>query len=738
MLQKIGFLPGFNKQVTPTTAEGQWIGGDNVRFRYSTPEKIGGWTQLGEDYLTGAARALHHFNNKDQIKYAAIGTNRILYVYSGGIFYDIHPIKTTETLTNAFKTTYNSATVSLVLPSTTGISAGDILLLDNFTTITGSDYVAADFNDKKFMVTSIESGTELTITMPSVETANPGATTASGGIRYKHYWPVGPAQQLGGYGWSIGQYGGTVTGEVTDTLDGALLADTAGTGGTGTSVTLTDASLFPDSGTILVGEELITYTGKSGNDLTSITRGASGTATAGTSNGQAHSDLAVVSDASDYVGWGSAASGDFVIAPGMWSLDNYGSKLIALIVGSACFEWDADASSATSIRATRISGTPYASNDVLVSTPDRHLVFLGTQTTIDSDTTTNPLDKMFIRFSSQEDLNVYTPTATNTAGTQRLADGSEIRGALRGRDAIYIWTDTALFTMRFVGSPFTFAFEQAGTNCGLIGKNACVEVDGAGYWMSENGFFRYTGKLESMDCLVEDYVYDDINTTANQLINAGLNNLFGEVIWFYCSSGSTVVDRMVSFNYIDSSPQRGIWTTGSLNRTAWADSAVFGKPHATYYDINGTQASTSGTFVGGNTEGISTYYEHETGNNQVTGGVISAITSNIESGDFDITQDKKQGVTFRGDGEFFMSIRRFIPDFLTQTGTTRVTLYLRDYPNASQVSSTLGPFDITSSTLKQDTRARARSVALKVENTGKNEDWKLGTFRLDVQESGRR
>ena len=738
MLQKIGFLPGFNKQVTPTTAEGQWIGGDNVRFRYSTPEKIGGWTQLGEDYLTGAARALHHFNNKDQIKYAAIGTNRILYVYSGGIFYDIHPIKTTETLTNAFKTTYNSATVSLVLPSTTGISAGDILLLDNFTTITGSDYVAADFNDKKFMVTSIESGTELTITMPSVETANPGATTASGGIRYKHYWPVGPAQQLGGYGWSIGQYGGTVTGELTDTLDGALLADTAGTGGTGTSVTLTDATLFPDSGTILVGEELITYTGKSGNDLTSITRGASGTATAGTSNGQAHSDLAVVSDASDYVGWGSAASGDFVIAPGMWSLDNYGSKLIALIVGSACFEWDADASSATSIRATRISGTPYASNDVLVSTPDRHLVFLGTQTTIDADTSTNPLDKMFIRFSSQEDLNVYTPTATNTAGTQRLADGSEIRGALRGRDAIYIWTDTALFTMRFVGSPFTFAFEQAGTNCGLIGKNACVEVDGAGYWMSENGFFRYTGKLESMDCLVEDYVYDDINTTANQLINAGLNNLFGEVIWFYCSSGSTVVDRMVSFNYIDSSPQRGIWTTGSLNRTAWADSAVFGKPHATYYDIDGTQASTSGTFVGGNTEGISTYYEHETGNNQVTGGVISAITSNIESGDFDITQDKKQGVTFRGDGEFFMSIRRFIPDFLTQTGTTRVTLYLRDYPNASQVSSTLGPFDITSSTLKQDTRARARSVALKVENTGKNEDWKLGTFRLDVQESGRR
>ena len=368
----------------------------------------------------------------------------------------------------------------------------------------------------------------------------------------------------------------------------------------------------------------------------------------------------------------------------MWSLDNYGTKLIALIVGGSCFEWDSSIAAATSTRATVISGAPTASRDMLVSTPDRHLVFFGTETTI-GDTDTQ--DDMFIRFSSQESLTDYIPTAVNTAGSQRLADGSKIMGALRGRDAIYIWTDTAMFTMRFVGSPFTFAYEQVGTNCGLIGKNACVEVDGAGYWMSENGFFRYTGQLESMDCLVEDFVYDNINTNSNQLINAGLNNLFGEVIWFYCTDGSNVVDAMVSYNYIDSSAQRGIWTTGSLNRTAWADSAVFGKPHATYYD-EGTDTSFD---VVGNTDGISTYYEQETGNNQILRGVSTAITSNIESGDFDITQDKKQGITFRGDGEYFMSIRRFIPDFLTQTGTTRVTLYLRDYPNAAQVSSTLGP-----------------------------------------------
>jgi len=652
MLQKIGFLPGFNKQVTPTTAEGQWIAGDNVRFRYSTPEKIGGWSQLGEDYLTGPVRAVHHFVNKSAIKYAALGTNRILYVYTGGIFYDIHPIKTTSTLTNAFTTTNGSKSVYITLSSTVGYNAGDIVLLDNFTAITNSNYDGDDFNDKKFMITSIVSSTQIEITMPSAETGS-GATT-SGGIRLQHYYPVGPAQQLGGLGWGIGQYSGTVSGEVTTTLNGALGDDAYGTGGSGTSITLTDASAFPSSGTsyIQVGTEEISYTGVSGNDLTGITRAVRNTTRA------AHSDGATVTNTTDYVGWGSAASGDFVIAPGMWTLDNYGSKLIALITDAECFEWDSDATDATSTRATIIANAPTASRDVLVSTPDRHLVFFGTETTIGTATTQ---DNMFIRFSSQEDLNTYTPTATNTAGTQRLADGSKIMGALRGRDAIYIWTDTALFTMRFVGAPFTFAFEQVGTNCGLIGKNACVEVDGAGYWMSENGFFRYTGKLESMDCLVEDYVYDSINTTSNQLINAGLNNLFGEIMWFYCSSGSNVVNRMVCYNYIDSSSQRGIWTTGSLNRTAWEDSAVFGKPHATYYNIDGTQAATSGTYVVGNTEGVSTYFEHETGNNEVSGGSITAITSNIESGDFDITQDQKQGVTFRGDGEYFMSIRRFIP-----------------------------------------------------------------------------
>ena len=725
MLQKIGFQPGFNKQVTETTAEGQWVDGDNVRFRYGTPEKIGGWQQLGESKLTGSARALHHVVNKSGNKFAIIGTSKILYAYTGGVFYDIHPIKTTTTLTNAFTTVNGSTSVTITFSTSHGIQEKDIVLLDTFSTITNSNFGASDFNDKKFMVTSVPTDTTITVTMPSAETGS-GATT-SGGIRIRHYYPVGPSEQLPGFGWGLGQWGGTVSGEATTTLVGSINAVQT------TGIQLTDVSQFPDSGTnhVQINNEEISYTGITGNELTGVTRGVRNTTAA------THTTGDTVTNSSDYIAWGEAASGDLVIDPGLWSIDNFGDKIIALIHNAQVFEWDSNAANAVTVRATIISGAPTASRDMLVSTPDRHLVFFGTETTIGDSTTQ---DEMFIRFSDQEDINTYAPTAINTAGTQRLADGSKIVGAVRGRDAIYVWTDTSLFTMRFIGQPFTFGFAQVGTNCGLIGQNAALEVDGAAYWFSENGFFKYSGNLETMICLVEDFVFNDLNTTANQLINVGLNNLFGEITWFYCSTGSTVINKCVTYNYLDSSPQRPVWTTGTLSRGTWKDSSVFGLPHATEFN-----ASDNTSFdVVGNTDGSSIYYEHEKGTDQVKGGTTTAIAANIQSGDFDITQQRSalgqaSGIaTFRGDGEHVMKIRRFVPDFLSQTGNTQITLNLRNYSNDSKSSSPLGPFTITSSTSKVDTRARARAVSLKIANTGTSQSWKLGTFKLDTQPDGRR
>jgi hypothetical protein len=713
MLQKINFLPGFNKQLTESQAEGQWIDGDNVRFRYSTPEKIGGWLQLGENDMTGAARAMHHIVNRSGNKFSIIGTNRILYAYTGGVFYDIHPIRATSTLSSCFTTTYDSDVVSIAFSSGHGLVAGDIIFLDNFTTITNSNYTATDFNDKKFMVRAVTNSTTITITMPSNETGS--GASSSGGIRVQAYYSVGPAEQAPGFGYGLGQWGGTVSGEAVTSLNGGINAIT-------TTVVLSDASLFPSSGTnfVQIGSEEISYTGITGSTLTGVTRGVRNTTAASHSNG------ATVTNSSDYVAWGEAASGDLVIDPGLWSIDNFGDKVIALIHNAQAFEWNSNAANAAATRATIISGAPTASRTMLVSTPDRHLVFFGTETTIGDPTTQ---DDMFIRFSDQEDINTYTPTAVNTAGTQRLADGSRIVGAVRGRDAIYVWTDTSLFTMRFIGPPFTFGFAQVGTNCGLIGQNAAIEVDGAAYWLSDNGFFKYSGNLETMICLVEDYVFDDINTTASQLINVGLNNLFSEITWFYPTNSSEVVNRSVTYNYMESTSQRPIWTTGSLARTTWVDSAVFGLPHGTSYNATGTSYD-----VVGNTEGATTYYQHETGTDQVKSAATTTIAANIESGDFDISP--QQGL--EGDGDYIMKIRRFIPDFLSQTGNTQVTLNLKDYPNSTQASSPLGPFTINSTTTKVDTRARARLVSLKIANTGTAQDWKLGSFRLDIQPDGRR
>ena len=723
MLQKLGFLPGFNKQVTETGAEGQWFDGDNVRFRYGSPEKIGGWQQLGEDKLTGAGRAIHHFDDNAGIKYAALGTNRSLYVYSGGTFYDIHPIRTTITGAN-FTSTSSSTTVTVTLGSVHGLDEDDIVLFDSVTGLSGSTFTNATFEDNKFMVTSVPSTTTFTITMDSQESGTP--LSAAGSASVLIYYTVGPAQQLGGFGWGTGLWSGTALGAATTTL-ASTINDTV------TDIPLANSAAFPSQGEIRIGSEDISFTAN--NTTTNILSGGSREVNGTTKAG--HSAGATVTDISKFVAWGDPSSSDFTIDPGLWVLDNFGTKLIALIYNGQCFEWDAAATNATGNRATIIANAPTKSRHVLVSTPDRHLVFFGTENTVGDQSTQ---DDMFIRLSEQENISgtkAYTVTATNTAGTQRLADGSEIMGAIRGRDAIYVWTDTALFLMKFVGQPFTFSFEQVGTNCGLFGKNACIEVDGTAYWMSENGFFQYDGQLRSMPCLVEDHVYDDINATSRDLINAGLNNLFGEVSWFYCTASSNQVNRVVTYNYLDSTAKRPIWTTGTLPRAAWQDSSVFDRPHATFYD----PSSNASYDVTGNTDGCTIYYQQETGTDQINaGGVITAVLANIVSGDFDITQRTVRGQTvgtpdLRGDGEFIMRISRFIPDFISQTGDTQISFQTRDFPNSSPTTTN---FTAEPSTTKVDTRLRARSIALKVANTSTSQDWKLGTFRLDIHPGGRR
>ena len=444
--------------------------------------------------------------------------------------------------------------------------------------------------------------------------------------------------------------------------------------------------------------------------------------------------------------WGEAATAsDVTLEPGLWSLDNFGQVLVATILNGKTFTWNAGAGSALTTRAsTTTSGfatgsNPTATRSTLISPTTRHLLHFGTETTI-GDTTTQ--DDMFIRFSDQEDINTYTPSAINTAGTLRLQDGTKIIGALKAKEVILVWTDNALYTMKFIGAPFTFQLEQVGTNCGLIGQNAVVEIDGAAFWLSSKGFFLYDGTVKSIPCTVEDFVYDNFDTTKGQQVAAGLNNLYTEITWYYPSSGSEYNDKYVVFNYGESAGvPGGVWYTGTEARTSWIDSNVYPNPFATKYDV-----SSDGTFpviIGQDSLGQTTYFEHEVGTDQVNpNGSTTTVTSFIESFDIDLQQRSKdakgRSTGPKVAGEIFLAMRRFIPDFKNLQGNAKVSLDVKRYPQQTSSQTALSPFTITSSTDKKDTRARGRFISVKIENDASSESWRFGTLRLDLQPDGRR
>jgi hypothetical protein len=644
-LQKIQFKPGFNKQQTATGAEGQWIDGDNIRFRYGEPQKIGGFQQLVASTLSGPARDQHTWTALDGKKYAAIGTSKILAIYYESEFFDITPVKTAVTGCTYTSTT-GSATVTITKAGH-GLQIGDYLIFSAATTpgAPTTSYTSASFTTNTFEVKSVPTSSTFTLTMPTSETGT-GVTTG-GTLSFQAYETIGPVAQTPAYGWGTATWG----------------FETWGTERSTSSVTL---------------------------------------------------------------------------APGSWSLDNYGQVLVATIKNGKTFTWDPSAAGRLSIRAAVVANAPTASICSVVSDRDRHLFLFGTETTIGDPTTQDP---MLIRFSNQEDINTWNPTVTNTAGTFRLDTGNEIIGALQGKDYILVLTDQAAYTIQFVGPPFTFSIRQVGTNCGCIGQHAMVYAQGAVFWMGYGGgFFAFDGTVKQIPSLVEDFVFTSIgdnlgiNYDSSQIVYAYHNSLYNEVGWNYAKSGSTQVDRNVVYNFVENT-----WSVGTLARTTYNDAVTFDLPYATQYNRTGTPTFPTINGVT-NTYGSSKYWAQETGVNEVdANGNATAIAAYIKSGDYDISE---QGLG--GDGQLIMRVKRFIPDFKSLEGNVKITLFFRDYPsnNESTPSTTppliTGPFTITSSTDKVDTRVRGRQVSLKIENDALNETWRYGTLRLDIEAGGRR
>jgi len=743
-LQQIKFAPGIDKQDTSVGAVGRWIDSDNVRFRYGLPEKVGGWQSLLPDTIVGVARKQHAIVDTSGNRYVILGTDKFLICYFEGGLHDITPFDTDSNgavIALASTAVTNTANTSITITTGStlhGFKEGDIVFFSAFAVPSGSSLSNASFLDKPYQVITVPSNTTFTITSPTQEAG--GGTLTDGTCTVNPYARVGPAAQTYGYGFGVGQYGGTVQGSASSTLNGTIAA-------ADTTISLADSRNFTASGTALIGDfsagsyattsELVTYTGNSDaapGNLTTVSRSQLGTtAPTNTTTGT------TVTQATDWTGWGDPVVASTVtLEPGLWSLSSFGEVLVASIFNGKTFTWNSGDAARLTKRASQLTtnfpttNNPDKTRLTLVSPTTRHLIHFGTEATIGTPTSQEDL---LIRFSEQENINEYTIQAVNTAGSQRLQDGTKIMGAISAKENILVWTDNALYTMKFVGAPFTFGFEQVGTNCGLIGQNAAIEIDGVAYWMSNNGFFSFDGTVNTLPCSVEDYVFDDADTTKGQQINAGINNLFTEVTWWYPSQGSEFNDRYVVYNYGQTNePVRmGNWYTGINSnsiRTTWMDTSVYPKPYATSFDSNKT-----GSFpvIGGETGlGQTVFFEQETGTDQINpNGTTTALTSFVESFDFALQTD--QGI-----GEYFLSMSRFLPNFKNLLGNAVINVSVTPYPAQLNSASSFSPFTIDSATTFVSTRARGRYAAIKIENTGAGQSWRFGTFQADLKPDGRR
>lgn len=708
-LTKLQFRPGINQEVTSYSNEGGWRDCDKIRFRFGYPEKLGGWEKFSSSTYLGSARALHNWIALDGSNYLGIGTHLKYYIEEGGSFNDITPIRlTTGSGDVTFAATNGSTTITVT-------EAAHSAVENDFVTFSGAaslgGLITAAVLNIEYQIVSVINANSYTITASvaanSSDTGNGGSSTVG-----TYQINVGLDSTVGGTGWGAGLYGGVAAGALETTInEGGTFSDSD------TTLTVTSGTGIANNDLILIDNEILKVTNVSTNDLT-VTRAQSGTEASTHANGATVTLISGnASAANDYFGWGDAASGGLTTTTQirLWSHDNFGEDLLINARDGGIFYWDRTNNLST--RAVELStrtGTkrsvPTIAKQVLVSDQDRHVLAFGCDGLGGaSDTQGDGVqDPLLIRFSSQEDPVTWYPLATNTAGDLRLGSGSTFVQAVETKREILVWTDTALFSLRFIGPPFTFGLSQLASNITIMGPNAAVATEDVVYWMGIDNFYVYAGQTQQLPCSVKQKVFGDFNTAESDKVTSGINSEFSEIFWFYPSASSTENDKYVIYNYGEK-----VWYFGSLARTAWLDRGTRANPLAA---------------------GSQYIFNHEIGFDDDG----SAMTSFIESAAIDI-----------GDGDKFTYIRRVIPD-LTFLGSTNLsspqavfTVKSRRFPGASFDNTDSGTAigsisgDVETFTEQLHIRSRGRSFAVRVESTALGTKWKLGSPRVDLRPDGR-
>jgi len=683
-LKKLLLKPGVNKENTRYTNENGWYISDKVRFRQGTPEKIGGWQRISSNTFLGVCRSLWNWVTLGFLNLIGLGTNLKYYIAQDGVYYDITPIRVTTTLgTDPF--TANGTTTVTVAANAHGGRTGD------FVTFSGATGTYASTLNAEFQITVTGTNT-YTITTPTALTAGVyGGSAVSAAYQVN----TGPEIQEALTGWGSGFYGFGSWGTGSSQTDSLRIWSASNWG--------EDLIFGPRSGGLyywdatngvntrgvavssLGGTVTLTIAAPCVITLTNVL--AEGTAIKLATTGALPTGL-------------TAGTTYYLI-----NVDGVTANLAATLTGSA-ITTSGSQSGVHSI--STLVDVPTLQNYILVSDTSRFVMLFGT-----TDYGSVTLDPMLIRWSDQESVVNWVPSALNQAGSVRLSHGSKIISALQTRQEIVVWTDSSLYSLQYLGPPFVWGSQLLADNISITSQNAVAVASGRIYWMGVDKFYVYDGRVQTLRCDLRRHVFSDINVNQPEQIFAGTSEGFNEVWWFYCTAGSTLVDAYVVYNYVED-----IWYYGSLGRTAWLDSGLRDYPIAATYSYN--------------------LVNHEQGIDDNTTGTPTAIEAYIESAEFDIE-----------DGEHFGFVWRLVPDLTFQGSTAEspqvtMTLYgMNGSGSGFQMETGKNVTRTSTVTIEQFTniiytRIRGRQMIMKVASNGLGTTWQLGAPRIDIKPDGRR
>jgi hypothetical protein len=700
-LKKLILKPGVNQENTRYTNENGWYISDKVRFRQGTPEKIGGWLRISANTFLGVCRSLWNWVTLGGIKLVGVGTSSKFYLEQSGSYYDITPIRATTTLTNPFTATLGSSVIT-VTDVAHGAITGDFVTFSGVTGLGGN--ITAAVLDDEFEMAVIDDDS-YTITVGATANATDVSGSPGGGtVTAQYQINVGPSIQIPAVGWGSGTWGsgGWGTGQASNSTirvwsqanfgedlvygprGGPMYYWSAQAGYTPLDFTVTIASPAVVSASL--------------RDGTAVTITTTGALPTGLSVGTVY-----------YVVNSTGSTCNLSLTYGGAPINTTGTQS-----GTQSF-------SPRGIAVNELggaSGVPLIQNLIFISDTSRFVFAFGANDY--GSTVQNP---MLIRWSDQESVTEWTPAATNQAGSIQLSHGSEIITAVQTRQEIVVFTDSAIYSLQYQGPPAVWGSQLLGDNISIIGQNAVAVASGKVYFMGVDKFYVYDGRLNTLRCDLRQYIYGDINLDQNQQVFAGTNEGFNEIWWFYCSAGSTVIDKYVTFNYVENDGA-GVWAYGELGRTAWLDSGLRDYPLAATYSYN--------------------LVNHEQGVDDGEGATLQAINAIIGSAEFDID-----------DGDHFGFVWRMLPDITfrgSSTANPQVTMTLIPMQNSGSgyndpISLGGNPSATVTRTstavIEQFTgqvyvRVRGRQMILQVESNQLGCTWQLGSVRIDIKQDGRR